>query len=426
MTERLFELFLNCRSVSTDTRNIKDGDIFFALKGESFNGNKFAAQAIENGAAWAVIDEEEYHSSDKTILVDDVLDSLQKLAIAYRQSLKIPFIGITGTNGKTTTKELISTVLASTLKVHFTLGNFNNHIGVPLTILAIPEDAEIAVIEMGANHPGEIADLCRISQPDYGVITNIGKAHLEGFGGYEGVIKTKNELYEYIQQSCGALFVNNHDELLMKLSTDIDRNLYPIKGVVDASVSANNPQLTLDVVLSGNKHVLKTNLVGEYNLYNILVAMAVGLHFGVEEENIVKSLSQYTPVNNRSQLMKTEKNMLILDAYNANPSSMTQAIRNFANMNLPDKMLILGDMLELGDVSEEEHIAIVDLCLSNKLSQLFLVGSQFQKVDHPASVISFEKVDDLREYILKNEISNHNILIKGSRGIRLEKLIEVL
>ncbi len=419
----LYKIYCKHPRISTDTRQISKGDLFFALKGENFNGNKFAAQALESGAAYAVIDETEFKLDERFILVEDVLNALQQLAIFHRQQFTIPFIGITGTNGKTTTKELINAALSKKYKTHATRGNLNNHIGVPLTLLEIDNNCELAIIEMGANHPGEIAELCKISQPNYGLITNIGKAHLEGFGSYEGVIKTKKELYDYIKQKPGQLFVNGKDELLTSLSVDHNRSFY--NDHVKVEVLESNPCLKISIKSGDDSLEVQTNLIGEYNLDNIRAAACIGHYFNVSLNDIADSIQEYEPTNNRSQLKKTESNTLIMDAYNANPTSMAAAIGNFAQLSQENKMLILGDMLELGDVSEEEHKNIIGLCHELNLNVSF-VGKQFHNVKNQSSYSFYMNTDELIESIKTYPIKDHLILLKGSRGIRLEKVVEFL
>ncbi len=421
---KILAYFLKHKCISTDSRNIPKGAVFFALKGANFNGNKFAASALEKGASVAVIDETEYFIDDRTILVENVLLSLQNVARLYRSSLTIPFVGITGTNGKTTTKELISAVLSKKYLTHFTKGNFNNHIGVPLTLLAIPEKAEIAVIEMGANHPGEIHELCTIADPDFALITNVGKAHLEGFGSFEGVLNTKTELYRYIHQKKGKLFVNADDKLLLSSSENCERMLYPDHRMKIKNVR-NNPYLHFVLEYNGVDYEVGTKLIGAYNLNNSLAAIAVGLYFDVPVQRAVDAINEYSPSNNRSQLIKTDKNTLVMDAYNANPSSMKLSVENFVGLQSDNPVLILGDMLELGAGSVGEHQRIISLCEELKLHRVYFVGQQFAQAAS-GNLKCFENVSSLMDYFKLNPLVGATILIKGSRGIQLERLREVL
>ncbi|NVO21432.1 MAG: UDP-N-acetylmuramoyl-tripeptide--D-alanyl-D-alanine ligase [Bacteroidetes bacterium] len=423
----LYELFRKHPEIIIDTRKITPGCIFFALKGDTFDGNSFAHEALRLGASYAVIDNKSYHT-ENTLLVENALEALQQLAGIHRDRLKIPLIGITGTNGKTTTKELVNTVLGSHFEVQATKGNLNNHIGVPLTILSITGSTEIAIIEMGANHPGEIAFLCEIAKPTLGLITNIGKAHLEGFGGYDGVIKTKNELYQYIGKSSGRLFVNGNNELLMKLSDGIDRWLYGTKPEfqTSCSISVSDPFLELNWNSSGSTEIIHTQLVGGYNFENAVAAIAIGNYFKIPLEKITQSIEAYIPSNNRSQKVNTRKNnTVIMDAYNANPSSMNAALLNFSALSANNKMVILGDMLELGDESLAEHKAIVDLMMTMKFEQIVLVGPEFQKVAGNAA-LSFLKVEDAVDWLSQKPVCDYTILLKGSRGIRMEKIMDTL
>ena len=441
MIEKLYSIFLKHPIVCTDTRDIKPGSIFFALKGGNFNGNKFAEKAIEMGCAYAVIDEKfplgEGGSGieGKLLLVDDVLKALQQLANHHRKQLTIPVIGITGSNGKTTSKELINAVLSKKYKVLATVGNLNNHIGVPLTLLNITKQHEMAIIEMGANHQGEIAELCEIAEPDFGIITNIGKAHLEGFGGIEGVKKGKSELYKYIQSKQGKLFVHGDDEVLLELSASNEKVTYGTKklyDIVGAISESTNEFISFQWATRYNavdikkSELVSTQLVGIYNYYNLLCAACVGNYFKVDDASINQALKEYTPSNNRSQLHKTKSNKLILDYYNANPSSMSLAIENFSNLNHPNKMVILGDMLELGSESKKEHDAIVALLQQKNISNVLLVGPLFMDSVKNTNTNAFSTSDEAVEFLKQNKISDSTILIKGSRGIKLEKVVEVL
>jgi UDP-N-acetylmuramoyl-tripeptide--D-alanyl-D-alanine ligase len=423
--ENLYSIYKQYPSVQTDTRKLKPGDIFFALKGGNFNGNRFAKQAIDAGAAYAVIDEKEFEIPGKTILADDVLSTLQQLAKYHRQQFSIPFIAITGSNGKTTTKELIHVVLSSTYKTYTTEGNLNNHIGIPLTILKVKGDAEIAVIEMGANHQGEIASYCAYTLPTYGLITNCGKAHLEGFGGVEGVRKGKGELFDFLRkQSQGTAFVMWDYDYLQEMSKGISEIIkYGTKDAhITGVVKKNEPFLEIEITQGLNNCFIKTQLVGDYNLPNILAAVAVGKFFKVPEEKIKSSIENYEPTNSRSQLIKKDSNKIILDAYNANPSSMKLAIENFARLHEPKKVLLLGAMAELGEESLNEHEAIVELIKKNNWEKVVLVGGDFLKFDHP--FLKFENSTQAKEWWQQQHFENTHALIKGSRSMQMEKVLE--
>ena len=455
--KELYEIYKAHPVVTTDSRNCPEGSIFFALKGETFDGNKFAMQALEKGCAYAVVDDLTQctmHNAQCTINesqfieVDNVLDSLQQLARYHREQLDIPFVGITGTNGKTTTKELVATVLSKKYRVHYTQGNFNNHIGVPLTLLSIKPDCEMAVIEMGANHPGEIKALADIALPTCGLITNVGKAHLEGFGSLEGVINTKKELYDNLAERGGHVFVNAANPLLMKALDNAQcttNGLEPWRKMhnVQLTTYSSNAEVSADVngrllrcapyVEFEWKSQLSTHFVGAYNLDNMLAAITVGLHFGVAEEDICDAISNYVPANNRSQLTKTERNTLIVDAYNANPTSMMAAIDNFELMEGENKLAILGDMLELGEQSEIEHQTIVRRLVESKIEKVILVGKEFCKCTIHNSqftidnrFVVYESLDALLESQCVESLQSQLILLKGSNGIGLYKLIPYL
>ena len=464
--KELYEIYKAHPVVTTDSRNCPEGSIFFALKGETFDGNKFAMQALEKGCAYAVVDDLTQctmHNAQCTINesqfieVDNVLDSLQQLARYHREQLDIPFVGITGTNGKTTTKELVATVLSKKYRVHYTQGNFNNHIGVPLTLLSIKPNCEMAVIEMGANHPGEIKALADIALPTCGLITNVGKAHLEGFGSLEGVINTKKELYDNLAERGGHVFVNAANPLLMKALDNAQcttNGLEPWRKMhnVQLTTYSSNAEVSADVngrllrcapyVEFEWKSQLSTHFVGAYNLDNMLAAITVGLHFGVAEEDICDAISNYVPANNRSQLTKTERNTLIVDAYNANPTSMMAAIDNFELMEGENKLAILGDMLELGEQSEIEHQTIVRRLVESKIERVILVGKEFCKCtmhDAQPTVLSlgekctidnrfvvYESLNALLESQCVETLQSQLILLKGSNGIGLYKLIPYL
>jgi len=426
----LYEIFKDSPIISTDSRHIPQDSIFFALKGENFNGNLFAIDALAQGAKVAVVDDPGIENvNGRIIKVDDALQALQQLAIVHRQQLKIPVIGITGSNGKTTSKELIRSVLSEKFKTFATSGNLNNHIGVPLSILSITNNTEIAIIEMGANHQGEIAELCEISQPDFGIITNIGKAHLEGFGGLEGVIKAKTELYKYIKHHKGKLFVNADDPLLMEKSSGLDGILYGTSknNSLSGEVTGKFPFLSVDLNINGQVYQTESNLIGSYNFANIMAAACIGKYFGVKPELIKQGISSYKPENNRSQWLETTNNKIILDAYNANPSSMKLALENFAESPYARKAMILGDMLELGDYAQTEHEFIVELAVNYDFEKIVLIGKNFKSFSSSYPICqSFEDVMSAKKELEKINLKNYTILLKGSRGVKLEKLLEVL
>jgi UDP-N-acetylmuramoyl-tripeptide--D-alanyl-D-alanine ligase len=424
-TEELYKIYLEYPSVQTDTRKLQKGDLFFALKGPNFNANEFAQKAINAGAAYAIIDDEQYAVEGKTIVVSDVLTSLQQLAKHHRQQFKIPFIAITGSNGKTTTKELIHVVLSSAFKTYTTEGNLNNHIGVPLTILKIKQDAEIAVIEMGANHLREIASYCTIALPTHGLITNCGKAHLEGFGSEEGVRKGKGELYDHLRAHDGTAFIMWDYPYLRAMSKSIP-HIY-IYGTNDADIVGNvlRSDQYLEVEFQkGFKGTIHTNLVGDYNLPNVLAAVAVGKYFNVDEEKIKSSIESYTPTNSRSQLLQKNSNRIILDAYNANPTSMKAAIENFAKAEGNEKILALGAMAELGADSLKEHDDIIKEIDKHQWKDVILVGGDFMKVDH--TYRKFNSPTEAGEFIQNIKPQNAFFLIKGSRSMQMEKLLDYL
>ena len=425
--ESLYSVFLKHPVISTDTRDIRKDSIFFALKGANFNANNFALQAIELGSAFAIIDEPEFELNDHFILVGDVLTTLQNLAFHHRQQLKIPVVGITGTNGKTTTKELLNAVLAQKYSVTATKGNLNNHIGVPLTLLSITSKTEIAIVEMGANHIGEIAELCEIAIPNFGIITNIGKAHLEGFGSIDGVIKTKKALYESVKRNKGKLFVNAENKMLVDLVDDGNAIYYSDKNSDFAGeIVEMNPFLKLDLKIKNETISVQTNLVGKYNFENIMAAVCIGSYFDVSPIQIKKAIENYFPSNNRSQVKQSDSNTLILDAYNANPSSMLVSINNFNDIPAKRKVVIIGDMRELGAESQNEHHEILKLIDLFKFDDVIIVGTEFFKFSKDFNFKFFPKVEDAFIFIQQNPISDSTILLKGSRGIKLEILNELL
>ncbi|MDR1698717.1 MAG: UDP-N-acetylmuramoyl-tripeptide--D-alanyl-D-alanine ligase [Prevotellaceae bacterium] len=421
--EDIYELYKQFPAITTDSRECRENSIFIALKGEHFNGNKFAKTAIEKGCRYAIVDEKEYADNERIILVNNCLETLQQLANYHRRQLKTSIIGITGTNGKTTTKELVAAVLSQKFNVLFTQRNLNNHIGVPLTLLKLTAGHELAVVEMGANHPKEIAELCAIAEPDYGIITNIGKAHLEGFGSFQGVINTKGELYDYIRNKGGKIFINEDNPVLEKISRNIEKITYSQKNP-DAFVYAAPADNELFLKILWKDEIISTHLIGLYNAENILAAICIGKYFGVEKEKIVAAIENYKPANNRSQFAETEKNKLVIDAYNANPTSMQAAIRNFAGLKSERKALILGDMLELGDNSAKEHQAIIDCLQELHFNDVLLVGEEFSKTKSPFK--TFPHTGDCAAYLQQNPFFDYTILIKGSRGMKLEVLREVL
>ena len=441
--KELYELFLQHPTITTDSRDVPEGSMFFALKGDTFDGNAYAISALEKGAAYAVIDEKEYakESNDRLILVEDVLTTLQQLAKYHRVHLGTPIIGITGTNGKTTTKELISAVLKKKYNVLYTQGNFNNHIGVPKTLLQLTKEHDIAVIEMGANHPGEIKTLVEIVLPDFGIITNVGKAHLLGFGSFEGVIRTKGELYDFLRAIQGTAFINNDNPHLLGISNGLKLVKYGQKDAKDLLVkgelvecnpflkfewqtsSTLTPQLsTVNCQLS----TVQTRLIGSYNLDNALAAACIGTFFNVPATDISAALEEYTPSNNRSQLTITQDNKLVVDAYNANPTSMRAALDNFRLIKAEHKMCILGQMGELGDVSEEEHQKVIDLLGDCGFEKVWLVGENFAKTAHPAHYRLFANVEEVKAAIATEKPQGYLILIKGSNSNKLVQTVELL
>ena len=425
----LYKIFLKNSIVTIDSRKIEKGAIFFALKGESFDGNKFAKAAIDKGCSYAVVDDPEVVSGQKYILVENTLKALQELAFCHREQLKIPIIAITGTNGKTTTKELIATVLSKKYNTTFTKGNLNNHIGVPLTLLSMNEDTQIGVVEMGANHTNEIKQLCKIANPNYGVITNIGKAHMEGFGTFENIIKTKKELYDYIKLVNGKVFFNKQNTILLGLVNDLELDAVTFSdknSIVTGRVLASNQFIKLAINIEGETNEIETHLIGNYNFENILASASIGNYFNIEKDDIISAIEEYIPENNRSQFLKTKNNNLILDAYNANPTSVEAALKNFIALNLQNKCVILGDMLELGAETENEHRNIVDFTNNQNFETIILVGNIYSSLQVPGHIFQFENIDELKKWISKNNLHNANILIKGSRGIQLEKIVELL
>ncbi len=422
----LYSKFLNVGSVSTDTRKITPGSIFFALKGPSFNGNAFASKALELGSSYVVIDEGEA-LDERYLKVDDVLSTLQQLASHHRKQLGIPVIAIVGSNGKTTTKELLNSVLSTRFKVLATPGNFNNHIGLPLTLLMLDESHYIAVIEMGANHEGENALLCEIALPDYGIVTNNGKDHLEGFGSIEGVIRSNSELYSYLAKHNGTAFVNAYDDTLMHESEQVDKRITysgisPGRIPVNADFSLLAEILQPTIRFSMNGETTESILSGDYNFDNITAAICIGHHFGLTSTELSKGVSSYQPANLRSQWIQKKQNTIFLDAYNANPSSMELSIRNFMGMPQSNKLLILGDMFEMGVYEAQEHQALVNWCLQFKQAEFWLVGKAFTATQ--SDFRKFASTEDVAIELQNHPLTNRLVFLKGSRGMKLESLID--
>lgn len=424
--EQLHQLFLESSGVSTDTRNIKQNALFFALKGVNFNGNTFAHQALESGAKYVVIDEVVSPANERFILVDNVLETLQALANFHRKHLGLPIIALTGSNGKTTTKELIHAVLKPHFKTVATVGNLNNHIGVPLTLLSMTVATEIGIVEMGANHAKEIAMLCEIAQPNIGYITNFGKAHLEGFGSEEGVVKAKSELYDYLKTNSGLIILNYDDPKQVAQVGAYDRTYTfseALETAVNVKLTATQPFLSLAL----QNITINTNLVGIYNVHNCAAALAIGTHYKLTPLQLKEGIEAYVPANNRSQIIKQNTNEILLDAYNANPSSMEVALDNFKSIQNSQKIAILGDMFELGTMTSKEHLEVVNQAISTKGCVFYFVGTHFfeQKTDDP-KLQFFETFQDLQLHLEQSTISNTSVLIKGSRGMALERVLELI
>ncbi|WP_066224345.1 UDP-N-acetylmuramoyl-tripeptide--D-alanyl-D-alanine ligase [Formosa haliotis] len=422
----LHALFLDCNAVCTDTRTVKQNDLFFALKGDNFNGNTFALKAIKAGAKFAVIDEAAYHIENKTILVNDTLKALQDLATFHREYLNIPIIGLTGSNGKTTSKELINAVLSQKYSTTATIGNLNNHIGVPLTLLSMNSNTEIGIVEMGANHLKEIELLCNIAKPNFGYITNFGKAHLEGFGSIEGVIQGKSELYAFLEQTQGLAFVNANDSKQLELTATLNRYTF---GNHNTTANTTIELVSADpfVVSEYNSNEITSQLIGVYNFTNISAAIAIGTYFKMNPGSIKKAIEGYTPTNNRSQIITTGTNKIILDAYNANPTSMKAALESFSNLKSNNKIAIIGDMFELGNTAKVEHQAIVDLVTNLHIDKIYIIGKLFKTTTFTSRKIeSFETFEDFKNTLNLIHITDTNVLIKASRGMKLERILDLI
>ncbi|MBD0824117.1 UDP-N-acetylmuramoyl-tripeptide--D-alanyl-D-alanine ligase [Aestuariibaculum marinum] len=422
---QLHSLFLECRAISTDTRKIEFNDMFFALKGENFNGNKYAEQAIQRGAKYCVIDEEEFNTSSQTILVTNVLETLQELATYHRNYLKLPIIALTGSNGKTTTKELINATLSKKYKTTATIGNLNNHIGVPLTLLSMTKNTEIGIVEMGANHLKEIEVLCKIAQPDFGYITNFGKAHLEGFGSVEGVIKGKSEMHDYLIANNKTIFVNGSDAIQLEKTANTNRIVFGETEGFDITIQFIEAQP--NVKLNYNQLTIQSQLIGAYNFNNIAAAITIANHFKIDDNDIKTSIENYSPTNNRSQVINKETCKIILDAYNANPTSMQAALSNFDKLNDSNKIAIIGDMFELGKDAKEEHENIVKLSTSLNINKLIVIGENFFNTQTTVdNLLKFRSFNDFKANFNIKDLNHATLLIKGSRGMAMERILDLL
>jgi len=428
--EDLYNIYRKNPKISIDSRIISKDCLFFALKGDRFNGNQFALKALEDGAAYAVIDEKEYGTDPRCLFVDDTLKTLQLLANYHRKFLKFPILAITGTNGKTTTKELISAVLKQKYNLVCTQGNLNNHIGVPLTLLSMKTETEFGVVEMGANHQFEIKSLCEIAEPDYGLITNVGKAHLEGFVTFENIIKTKTELYDFLNKNNGVIFYNASNPFLTDCLKKVNCKLVSYGNItgskVNGAVKTLNPFVSVDVHERNDQYIIDTNLIGKYNLENILAAVCIGNYFGIDSSKIKNAIENYVPSNNRSQLIRTAKNTIYMDAYNANPTSIAASLSNFIELDVKSKCVILGDMLELGSDAFKEHENVIKMLQKNDFKTVILVGEIYSKLMTPDHYLRFVNVSQAILWLEKNKIHNSNVLVKGSRGIQLERIVDYL
>ncbi len=434
----LYKIFLKHPTIITDSRKIRKNCIFWALKGENFDGNQFVKEALNSGASYAVIDNPEFSVPDKTILVKNALETLQLLANFHRKELNLPIFALTGTNGKTTTKELIYSVLSTQYKVKATQGNYNNHIGVPLTILSFNKSTEIGIVEMGANHPGEIKELCAIAEPNFGLITNIGKAHLEGFGSFEGIVKTKSELYQSIINNKGTIFYNSDNSVLNALEKGDKTLSYGTneESYLKARFLSANPFVNIEIeTFEGLKTEINSKLIGAYNFENMAAASCVGDFFKISIQNIKKAVENYIPTNNRSQIIEKEKNTVILDAYNANPASMKASLDNFLNLNYPNKIIILVDMYELGKYSKKEHENILELIKisvlkSNNLKEIIIIGKYFNEAVSEKYLIPqikyFNTTEEAETFLKNKTYNNYTFFIKGSRAVKLENLINFI
>jgi len=424
MINKIYDIYLENPWISIDTRKIRRGALFFALKGPNFNANELAIEALKSGASFAIVDEEKYVLDYRYILVDDVLKTLQQLAKHHRKKLRCPILGITGTNGKTTSKELCLQVLKQKFKTVATLGNLNNHIGVPLSLLSIPLDTEFAIIEMGANHLGEIKFLSEIADPNYGVITNVGKAHLEGFGSLDGVLETKTELYRFLAKKNGSVFVKDNQQILIEnLPEGCPKISFGQMGDSRYQITYKGAQPYVRVEVESEE--IQSQLIGDYNFDNIALSIAIGLEFGIDLKKIKKGIEEYAPTNNRSQIIKTQLNTVLLDAYNANPMSVEKAIQNLSNINHSNKIMILGDMFELGQEQDKEHVNVINQSLNSGIKEVYFVGDIFNRLNQTAYK-SFKTTNELKQYFKRNQMKEAFVLIKGSRGMKLEQLLDCL
>ncbi len=424
MINKIYDIYLENPWISIDTRKIRRGALFFALKGPNFNANELAIEALKSGASFAIVDEEKYVLDHRYILVDDVLKTLQQLAKHHRKKLRCPILGITGTNGKTTSKELCLQVLKQKFKTVATLGNLNNHIGVPLSLLSIPLDTEFAIIEMGANHLGEIKFLSEIADPNYGVITNVGKAHLEGFGSLDGVLETKTELYRFLAKKNGSVFVKDNQQILIEnLPEGCPKISFGQMGDSRYQITYKGAQPYVRVEVESEE--IQSQLIGDYNFDNIALSIAIGLEFGIDLKKIKKGIEEYAPTNNRSQIIKTQLNTVLLDAYNANPMSVEKAIQNLSNINHSNKIMILGDMFELGQEQDKEHVNVINQSLNSGIKEVYFVGDIFNRLNQTAYK-SFKTTNELKQYFKRNQMKEAFVLIKGSRGMKLEQLLDCL